>query len=318
MNDDYDTPWKDALQRYFPEFMSFYFPEAYSQIDWSVPWDFLDQELAQVSRDAELGRRRVDKLVRVTQRGGDDQWVLIHVDVQESYDRTFAERIFIYNYCIYDRYRRPAASLAVLPDGSLSWKPNRFRTALFGCEMGIQFPIVKLCEFAPLLDQLLRNMNAFALVTVAHLLTQQTRKHPVKRFAAKWTLARLLYERKWKRQRIIDLFSVLDWMMAIPPQLQDELLINIGELERRMKMPYMNPFEKRGRAQGLEQGREEGREEGAREATRKLLTIQLEKRFGALPPPTMTLLNKAKTDELVGWATALIDAPSIEQVFSSR
>jgi hypothetical protein len=37
MNDDYDSPWKDALTRYFPEFMSFYFPEAHRQIDWAVP-----------------------------------------------------------------------------------------------------------------------------------------------------------------------------------------------------------------------------------------------------------------------------------------
>jgi hypothetical protein len=25
-SDDYDSPWKDALTRYFPEFMAFYFP----------------------------------------------------------------------------------------------------------------------------------------------------------------------------------------------------------------------------------------------------------------------------------------------------
>jgi len=28
-SDDYDTPWKDALTRYFPEFMTFYFPRAH-------------------------------------------------------------------------------------------------------------------------------------------------------------------------------------------------------------------------------------------------------------------------------------------------
>ena len=46
--DDYDTPWKTALVRYFPEFMAFYFPEAYAKIDWSKPYLFLDKELAQV------------------------------------------------------------------------------------------------------------------------------------------------------------------------------------------------------------------------------------------------------------------------------
>jgi hypothetical protein len=310
MSDDYDTPWKDALQRYFPEFMSFYFPSAHAEIDWSAPWDFLEQELAQVSRDAETGARRVDKLVRVTRRGGRDQWVLIHIDVQGNRDRSFAERIFIYNYRIYDRYRKPVASLAVLADGSPRWKPDRFKFGLFGCEVGIHFPITKLGEFAPRLEQLLRHQNTFALITAAHLLTQQTRNQPVKRFAAKWTLTRLLYERKWDRQRIIDLFNVIDWMMAIPPQLQDELSIYIAELERKLKMPYMNSFEKR----GLEQGRKEG----ARDIARKMLMIQLERRFGELPQPTVTLVEKAKLDELLSWASAAVDAPSIEQVFSAR
>jgi hypothetical protein len=59
MADDYDTPWKDALTRYFREFMSFYFPDAYQEIDWTVPHLFLEQELAQVVHGAELGCRRV-------------------------------------------------------------------------------------------------------------------------------------------------------------------------------------------------------------------------------------------------------------------
>jgi hypothetical protein len=27
LNDDYDSPWKEAVERYLPEFMAFYFPE---------------------------------------------------------------------------------------------------------------------------------------------------------------------------------------------------------------------------------------------------------------------------------------------------
>ena len=29
--DDYDSPWKDALEHAFPEFMAFYFPEAHAR-----------------------------------------------------------------------------------------------------------------------------------------------------------------------------------------------------------------------------------------------------------------------------------------------
>ena len=68
--DQYDTPWKEAVERYFPEFMGFYFPQAHSQIDWSQGYTFLEQELQAIAQDAALGKRYVDKLVRVTQLTG--------------------------------------------------------------------------------------------------------------------------------------------------------------------------------------------------------------------------------------------------------
>ena len=61
----FDSPWKDVVETYLPEFIAFFFPDAYSQIDWKRGFEFLDQELRQVVRDAELGKRFVDKLVKV-------------------------------------------------------------------------------------------------------------------------------------------------------------------------------------------------------------------------------------------------------------
>ncbi|MBL6987750.1 MAG: hypothetical protein ISR72_12085, partial [Methylobacter sp.] len=43
--DDYDSPWKDVIEHYLPEFMAFYFPAAFTEIDWSKEPVFLDQEL---------------------------------------------------------------------------------------------------------------------------------------------------------------------------------------------------------------------------------------------------------------------------------
>jgi hypothetical protein len=294
--------------------MAFYFPEAYREIDWTVPWNFLEQELAQVVRDAELGCRRVDKLVRVTLRGGAEEWVLVHVDVQAKHDRKFAERIFIYNYRIYDRYRRPVASLAVLADGNRTWRPRYFKFSLFGCEMGICFPAVKLTDYSPKLDELLngRNVNVFALVTAAHLLTQQTRGQHVKRYEAKRRLARLLYERNWNKQQIIDLFSVIDWLMQIPARFQKQLWHELRDLEKDRDMPYMNMFEKFGREQGLEEGRKEGRQA----ALSEILEVQLEKRFGELPQHVHDRLHQAEAVDLLAWAAALVDAPSLDRVFS--
>lgn len=114
--DDFDTPWKEALTRYLPEFMAFYFPDAHAAIDWRQPYRFLDRELAQVVRDAELGKRIADRLVEVATLSGRWQWVSVHIEVQGQDEADFAERLFVYNYRLYDRHRRPVATLAVLAD----------------------------------------------------------------------------------------------------------------------------------------------------------------------------------------------------------
>lgn len=42
---DYDSPWKEVIELYFPDFMEFFFPLAYAEIDWTRPYEFLDTEL---------------------------------------------------------------------------------------------------------------------------------------------------------------------------------------------------------------------------------------------------------------------------------
>ena len=62
---DYDSPWKDILERFFIDFVGFFFPDVHAGIDWEQEYTFLDKELQQLVRDSEIGRRLADKLVRV-------------------------------------------------------------------------------------------------------------------------------------------------------------------------------------------------------------------------------------------------------------
>src|SRR5690606_11003817 len=84
-------------------------------------------------------------------------------------------------------------------------------------------------------------------------------------YAAKWRLARLLYQRAWDRQRIMDLFAVIDWLLRLPSELERRLWTSIEELERVQNMPYATSVQRLGREEGREEGWEEGREEGQRE-----------------------------------------------------
>ena len=48
---DFDSPWKDALEQFFPAFLAFFFPRVHSAVDWSRDHEALDTELQQIVRE---------------------------------------------------------------------------------------------------------------------------------------------------------------------------------------------------------------------------------------------------------------------------
>ncbi|AQR66100.1 cytosolic protein [Aquaspirillum sp. LM1] len=310
--DDYDSPWKDAVEHYFPEFIAFYFPDASQQINWARGHEFLDQELRAVVQDAELGKRFVDKLAKVALQDGSERWVYVHLEVQGSAQAEFAEQMFVYNYRLYDRYRQPVASLALLADTTPHWRPDHFSFAVLGCKHELCFPVAKLLDYTQDQAGLYANPNPFALVTLAHLLTQATRQDMNARFAAKWKLVQLLYQRGWDKQRVIDLFSVMDWMMRLPEQLKRSLWHNIEVLEEQEKMRYVTSVEQLYSEKWMQQGLIQGRAEGEAYALQRLL----QKRFGPLSEDVLARLQTARVDELELWLDRALDADTLAGVFA--
>jgi len=207
--DDYDSPWKEILELYFEDFTTFFFPVAAREIEWDRGHEFLDKELQQVVKDAQLGRRFADKLVRVWRKNGQEAWVLAHIEVQGQEETDFAKRMYTYNYRIFDRYDRPVASMAVLADQRSRWKPDRFGYELWGCEVGIKFPIVKLLDFAEQWDFLEKSDNPFAIVVMAHLKTQETRSDEIERKKWKLHLTKHLYDCGYQRKDVSTFSGLL-------------------------------------------------------------------------------------------------------------
>jgi hypothetical protein len=326
VRDEYDSPWKDALERAFPEFMAFYFPEACAQIDWASGHEFKNTELRQVVRDAELGKRFADALVQVRLSSGEARWIYVHIEIQGQRDPDFAQRMFTYNYRLYDRYATPIASFAVLADEAEGWKPDRFSFDLLGCRQHFEYPVVKLIECAQPLERLETDPNPFALVTAAHLRTRQTRNDPEARYQAKRTLVRLLYRHGFDRQRILDLFAVLDWMMRLPDGLEQKLWQDIEQIEGESRMRYVTSVERlaieRGMQQGLQQGMQQGLQQGLQqgklEEAALLIERLLAKRFGPLSAPTRDRLKTASTEQLETWTDRVLDAPTLDAVFNEH
>jgi hypothetical protein len=245
-HDDYDNPWKKVLEKYFQEFMLFFFPEIHDDIDWEKGYEFLDQEFQQIVRDAESTKMYVDKLVKVWRKSGEENIVFIHVEVQSQEEGAFSKRVFTYNYRIRDKYDGKIVSLAVLGDDRLSWKPKPYEDELWGCKVKFEFPMVKLLEYEPRWAELEASMNPFAIVVMAHLKTKSTKQDLRSRKEWKFQLTRRLFEQGFDRQDIIELFLFLDWLMELPSELKREFKNEFYQYQEDRQMRYISTIEQIG------------------------------------------------------------------------
>ena len=92
-----------------------------------------DKELQQITPEAEVGRRYVDKLYKVYLKEGGVGRVIMHMEVQVWPDGDFEERMFGYNSRAYLHYKCPVASLAILGDDDPDWRPTQFSWSVLGC-----------------------------------------------------------------------------------------------------------------------------------------------------------------------------------------
>jgi hypothetical protein len=158
---DNDSPWKDILRAYFPQAIQFFFPETAILMDWTQPVEFLDTQLQQITKEAEVGRRFADLLVKVMLLDGQEAWLCLHVEVQSQKDLLFPERLFVYNARIFELFRKPAISLAILADTNSKWRPTHFGFTYPDTTLNFHFGMVKLLDYKHRLDELAASDNPF-------------------------------------------------------------------------------------------------------------------------------------------------------------
>ncbi len=190
-NQEYDSPWKEAIENYFQECLEFFFPLAANNIDWQRGYIFLDKELQRIVRDAELGSRYVDKLL----------------------------------------------------------------------------------ELQPRWAELEASNNPFATVAMAHLKAKATSQNAQERQRWKLYLTKRLYERGYEREQIINLFRFIDWIMDLPPELEEGFREEIEAYEEEKRMRYVTSIERI--------GIEKGKQEGLREGLIGAIELGLELKFGS-------------------------------------
>jgi hypothetical protein len=278
---DYDSPWKEALERFFPE--------------------FLDKELQQIGGNSTRGRRYADKLVRVRAKDGSDLYVLIHVEIQGDADSDFRARMFLYHTRLRDCHSIDVVSLAVLTDTTARFRPTTFRHARWGCGIAFRFPMVKLLDFTTpeRWAELEASDNVFALVVMAQIKAKVTDDaQTLKRW--KFRLIRLMYDRDYERALIEELLRLIDWMIRLPAALEAEFRQELYAYEEQRQMPYVTTFEQAGIKKG---------------EARTILRL-LDQKFGPeVVQAHRERIETAELEQLDAWLDRVLTAETPETIF---
>ncbi|NET61940.1 MAG: hypothetical protein F6K47_39235 [Symploca sp. SIO2E6] len=130
---------------------------------------------------------------------------------------------------------------------------------------------------------------------MAHLTTLMTQGKPQMRQRGKWDVVRKLLEKGYHQEDIRKLYRAVDWMMALPPKLQDSFEEQLKRYQQERQMPLLSNMEIRAMQRGIEQGIERGTVQTARESVLEVLTM----RFEIVLPELIEAINQIEDSSVL-------------------
>ena len=199
-----DQLWKGMIEEVFDDLLRFIFPEADRVFDMQRGFQFLDKELNEIYQEPEKGpdTRFVDKLVKVYKLDDDEEWLLVHIEVQGQPDKQFPERMFRYYYRIFDRYQQPITAIAIFT-GQTGYKmPRSYLHTFLGTCLIYHYNTLCITDLSD--KELSNSENPFALVVLAAKKALLAGKVPEKELLEqKLLVARLLLRKeRFSRRKI--------------------------------------------------------------------------------------------------------------------
>jgi len=160
----YDILWKGMLEEIFEDLLRFVDPGISKELDLSRGVEFLDKELAEMYPEPQKksSTRVVDKLVKVYLRDGGEKWMLLHLEVQGTNDKKFAERMFRYYYRLLEKYDRDVAALAILTGRDGKNMPEKYERRTFWGRALYEYKTLCIRDYTD--EALMASNNPFAIV----------------------------------------------------------------------------------------------------------------------------------------------------------
>lgn len=161
--------WKVVIEEVFDDLLRFVYADADQVYDLDRGFEFLEKELAEIDpKPSEATDTRfADKLVKVYHRDGEEEWVLMHVEIQgdTSNGSEFAGRMFRYFYRLLDRYKRPVSAIAIFTGLNGQRMPGVFEYEYRNTRLRYEYQTMSILNFSN--RELEESLNPFARVILA-------------------------------------------------------------------------------------------------------------------------------------------------------
>ncbi|MFE3572795.1 hypothetical protein [Lysinibacillus sp. NPDC059133] len=260
-----DNLWKKLIADLFEDFLLFFLPELHAEVDFSKQVEFLQQELFKEIIEHRQGRKVADQIAKVHLKGGEEQWILIHTEVQAVDEEHFAKRMFEYFYRISDRYGKKVVSIAIFTNKSTK-STNRYYEKYYGTEIMYTFNKFVVSDFDE--EELKKSPKLLSKALLASIYMNRTNKEMSLRSAYKRALLREVWSlNNVERTEINALLYFIDYLLKLPKSISEQLVKGVkAELKGEEEMLHLNKEDLPPTLAGvLELERQEGIEQGMKQ-----------------------------------------------------
>ncbi|MDR1650143.1 MAG: hypothetical protein LBR71_07765 [Synergistaceae bacterium] len=271
---DYNNLWKTVLRRYFWDALEIFLPALYEAADRSQEPEFLEQELEKITLDLEGGPNRTDVLARIKLKGGGEELLLCHLEVQGKGGKDLPTRMYRYKQMIYLRYGKEPVGIVVITAPRPKREKTFYSSEQFGVKVSYEYANVVVMDLPD--EALLSGENRIGLVLLALKAARKSGKDEGLKFRYLREISNLWAARGWNVEDKRILLIAVEYLIKLQDKYYSEQMIAhikslANSLKEEEKTMYTSIFERVHKEEGRMEGRMEGRAEGRAEVARNML-----------------------------------------------
>jgi hypothetical protein len=204
------------------------------QVDFSVPFVFLEKELK--SAIASKNNNEADKLVQVTLKNGEQNWVFVHIEFENSHKPAIKVRMYDYYSRIKEAHGQEITAIAIFTGRRVPKDSNRYEKSVFGTTIRYEYNTYAIVEQDE--TDLEANPNPFAIAVLANLYVLKTYNDDDKRLELKKHIYNIARQRGYPDDKTHRLILFLTELVKLPPKQATEFKQYITEPQKLTNNMY--------------------------------------------------------------------------------